>query len=406
MKNSQLILYIGIVIIMFLSTSVAAFIGLELVGTFSSLIIVTLFVYELFYFGIDVLFNRFKEEFLVVFIGFIIIIMKYSQGDVEGIKQVLFFILIPMSLSILIQLKNGLTKSRIKNIILFFFVTECLLAIYEKVFGIIIFPYMEDISNVISINTWEFRSSSFLGHPLANALVVSSIMGFVLTSSLALKKKMFYVIVGSIALLCFNARGAILAWGALAIFYIFYVFRHSRKMNISPFVVLVFSVIASAVLGYLMLNYGFGARLFHNEIMDASANTRLDVLQSFSFISSSDFWFGNSANYKNVMEKLGAGGVENSFVVIILNYGIVMFVLLFISIYFWIRRLLKNYTLFHKFLIIISFLVVGSMNNSLSEATPWVFFILCIHSFPFLGVKAFKKKLFIYYMTLNKFQKK
>ena len=84
------------------------------------------------------------------------------------------------------------------------------------------------------------------------------------------------------------------------------------------------------------------------------------------------------------MHKLGAGGVENSYIVLIINYGVPLFIVLFILYYFLIKRLLKKHTLFNKVIIISSFILVGSTNNGLAASTPWGFFILCAYSFPFL----------------------
>lgn len=87
------------------------------------------------------------------------------------------------------------------------------------------------------------------------------------------------------------------------------------------------------------------------------------------------------------MNKLGVGGVENSFIVLIINYGVIMFILICIIYFFWLKRFLKPYTLFNKFIILSSFLLVGATNNGLASSLPWGFLILGFYCFPFVEKK-------------------
>ncbi|WP_153638335.1 hypothetical protein [Prolixibacter sp. NT017] len=118
--------------------------------------------------------------------------------------------------------------------------------------------------------------------------------------------------------------------------------------------------------------------------------TRVKVFDAFSFINNTDFWIGNPNNYIPVMEKLGAAGVENSYIVIIMNYGLIMSVILFFYLFSWIKNQVQYQTLYNKAIIIVSFILVGSLNNGLAGPNAWVFFILCSHSFPFVFQPTFK----------------
>lgn len=81
------------------------------------------------------------------------------------------------------------------------------------------------------------------------------------------------------------------------------------------------------------------------------------------------------------MKKLGAAGVENSYIVLVIQYGIPLFLVIVILYYNLIKRFLRHYTLFNKFIILTSFLVVGSANNALAGFAPWGFLILCFYTF-------------------------
>lgn len=337
---------------------------------------------------------KFKEEFYIILAGLFLVFVKIFLGKSDQINQVIFFLIVPMMLSVILATENKLNKRIIGYLILFFFMMECFLAIYERLFLINVFPYTDNIEEGF-VENWAFRSSGFLGHPLANALCVSIIMGFVLTTSMKLINKFFFLIIGFISLLCFNARGAILIWSFLAVIYILHVVKDKRTKKIVSLSLLFFLMTSAYLIYFVIVNYGLGGRLFNEKINDGSAQTRIEVFEAFSYINPIDFWYGNGTNYIPIMNKLGAGGVENPYIVLIINYGIVMTIILFILYYFLIKRFFKSYTLFYKFMIVSSFLLVGSTNNGLADSMPWGFFMLCIHSFPLIGKAKIKNKFHI-----------
>jgi hypothetical protein len=385
-------LKIGILLYMYLTTTVATQIGIEQVGTASSLIITIVALHYIVTHNINKLISRFKEEFFIVFIALIIIIIKLITDDFGAIKQVFFFLIIPATVSILMATQTCRVKIESSSVIIFFFITECLLSIYEKVYLVNIFPAIEEEAQSYAIiQLAEFRSTAFLGHPLLNALCVSTIMGFILTSQIKLIKKFFLTVIGYISLLCFNARGAIIIWSLIGVIYMFSAFKKEKNMILS----LVLFPLVIYIIYYLVVTYYFGGRLFQaDELFDGSAMARLDVFNAFKYINKLDFWIGNQSNYLYVMEQLGAGGVENSYIVLAINYGIFLATLLSISFFFFIKRILQSYALNDKAMIIASFALVGSMNNSLATPTSWMFFIFTAHSFfPIKSQQPVKSKL-------------
>jgi hypothetical protein len=385
------LLFIGILTYMFLSTSVAAKIGIKQVGTYSSLITVFLFAVKFLGDSKHKLFNKFKEEFHIILIGFFLIFIKIFLGQSDQINQILFFLIVPMSLSILLGVQNISNKRVIRKLILFFFITECFLAIYERWSLTNVFPYANDMDDSAIVD-WSFRSSGFIGHPLANALCVSTIMGFILTTPMKLVYKLFFLILGFVSLLCFNARAAIIIWILLATIYLLNLIR-DKKTKKTVSLLLVFFLISAIYFVYsIIVDYGLGGRIVKEDINDGSAQTRFEVFDAFTYIDKSDLWFGNAANYIPVMHKLGAGGVENSYIVLIMNYGIFIFIILSLFYYYLIKRFLKDYSLYYKFIILTSFLIVGSTNNALASATPWGFLILCFYAFHVIGEEQIRDK--------------
>jgi len=131
----------------------------------------------------------------------------------------------------------------------------------------------------------------------------------------------------------------------------------------------------------LVTKQGFGDRLTQSSLFDGSAQTRIDVFDAFDYITSYDLWVGNPQSYLYITNKLDAGGVENSFIVLILEYGIPISLLLIFMYTLWIRKLLRGIRFNVQMLLLVSFIGLGSANNSLSTSTPWIFFILCYNAF-------------------------
>jgi hypothetical protein len=377
--NLTYLLYFGIIIYMYLTTTVAAQIGIDQVGAASSLVIVMLSLIYIMSRNISGLPIKIKQELFVISLALTIMVIKFITGDLDAIKHALFFFIVPSLMSILLKNQSNRVKEKIVYIILIFYITECLLALFERVNLVHLFPY-NDLIEYSTITTLGFRSTAFLGHPLQNALVVSTIMGFILTMNFKLEQKMLLIVLGYSALLCFNARGAIIVWTILIIVYLFSIALSKREKLLS-IPMIIFITVAVYLLYEMIVNQGFGDRLFMaDRIMDGSVMTRLQVFNAFSYISNMDFWLGNSSSYIYVMDKLEAGGVENSYIGMILKYGLVMGLASFVALFFWVKQLLMPYTSYNKIIITISFILVGSMNNGLVSANVWGFFILCINT--------------------------
>ncbi len=131
----------------------------------------------------------------------------------------------------------------------------------------------------------------------------------------------------------------------------------------------------------LVAKQGFGDRLLQSTLFDGSAQTRIDVFDAFDYVTSYDLWVGNPKSYLYITNKLDAGGVENSFIVLILEYGIPVSIFLIFLYTVWMRKLLRGISRNVQILLLVSFIGLGSANNSLSTATPWIFFILCYNAF-------------------------
>lgn len=379
------LLYMGIITLLFLTTTVAAQLGIETVGSFSSGIIVLLFLLKLLKIEFNTLYSRYTNEFNIILIAIATILLKtILNKGFEEIKQVIFFVIIPISLCILLRTQPDQIRVNIAKLVIMFFILECSLAIYERLFYINLFPLIKDPAEVVTREDWQFRSTAFLGPPLTNALVVSTIMGFIITSQIAKFRKIFLLLLGFLALLCFNARAASLIWVFLFLIYAISRLVKLKRIRISHIVLAIFALIALTQVYNLIFNFGFGGRLVNDELFDGSAMTRVKVFGALLYINPTDFWFGNATklNYLRIMNLLGAGGIENAFIVIFINYGIIIFFTLLAAYFILIKEQLKNYSILNTFIIVISFIIVGTTNNALAGSTGWLVYMLSINSFP------------------------
>lgn len=380
------ILQIGCLCCLYITATTAPFLGVAEYGkTFSSSILMFVFFYELFFFPRLLRVQDFKIEIYIIAIFILYSLFKLIDKDFDAIKGAFFFMVFPMSISILMQIQTERLKISISRILIYFFLIECFLAIYEHLMHINIFPYnTEEFNPYVTVKDWEFRSSALLGHPLNNAVCISTLLGFILVSKFSDGFRILCLILGFIAILCFNARGATLVWIFLGFYYFYSIYKKQRGKPINKLFVFLGAVSIFSLIFYIFAKTSFGGRLANGEkLLDGSAQARIDVLSFFDFFKGYDLWFGNPSKYIPIMNKLKAGGIENSYIVILLNYGILFGLPLIFGLYKLINKYLRIYeSTQQKIIIVSSFIIVGSFNNSLSDVSVWIIFILSICTFP------------------------
>lgn len=400
MKN--LILYIGCLLCLFITTTTAPYLGIKSVGTFSYGILIILFLFSLFFNFRFFKKRNFTIEWYIIIVFLLYSLIKLVDNDIESVQYSFFYLAVPMMISMLLQIQSVQTKQKIAKIVLFFFVLECMLAIYERITYTNTFEL--NITDITSIDfeSWSFRSTAFLGHPLNNALCVSIIMGTILVSNINEKYKFIYLIIGLLSILCFNARGATMVMIFVILYYIYLSYKkYGHQIYYKVLLVLV-SIIGAIFFYYIITSTSLGGRLMnYDKIIDGSAQARLDVFEAFNYFSGNDFLFGNQSLYVPIMEKLAQGGIENSYIVIILNFGIIIGVPVIILLILYVFNKLKGFILSKKIIVICSFLIIGSTNNGLADMAPWVFYILSINTLPYINY-GFKENIGLNKIALKK----
>jgi len=382
--KENIFLYATILVFCFFTFTVGTRLGIGGRVTIISLLLILATVKAAFFTTDRFNLENMKYELWIITIAVVMCMVKYLIHDVAAIQRLYLTFICPMLLSILLYNATPPSRKIVRILILLFFFAECLLAIYERVLSVNVFPYVDE-DTIDNLADLQFRSTSILGHPLMNALVVSTIMASVMISDTKLVIKGAVYSLGLIAILCFNARGATLLWGMLSLFTVFYLVRKKQTTLAAKRIIFGFVIFAALGIAYLIIVQGFADRLVNNNakggLYDSSAKARIDVFAAFDYIKDRDFFFGQTAYYLMITDKLGQAGVENSYIVLILYYGIPAFVLFMIAYFFWLGKYFKYLAPLEKCVLFIAFIIVGSANNSLVDQAPWMFFVFCANSF-------------------------
>lgn len=314
--------------------------------------------------------------------------LGYDSGLSIFSNSILLPVLLSISLTYFIAYKPTRTTTDIKTILLGFLILNSGLAIAERVLHTNFFPFTLALQDeTVSIeyeSIAEFRSTALMGHPLSNALCTTVIMSFILISELPEKKKYALWLLGYVAILCFNARSSILAWGGFAGIYIMNRLW-DRQYSVSKKIWLIaLGAIGLLAILYLIFNTGIGGRLLSMELFDNSGTSRLRIFEIFDYYSFGSFLFGGvSPETMYIMANtVGLGHIENYWLIYIFRFGIIYTVILTILFYNLFKRYLTPYNKFQKIFVVLCFLLISSTNNSLAMGVPAIsVFLLCAVAF-------------------------
>lgn len=394
MKSFLKIYYFAIILLLFLGINVLAKIGIFV--EFDSAPVwqkILPSAYLIIPIGIYALITcksvtSYKCECHLLFLFLFMLLSLYVKGS-AGYIGIINCNVFPVALSIVTCFylsTNSLSRCKILyKIVISFYLIECSLSVFERIFEINIFPFLgSGAASILSYSSFMdgFRSTALQNHPLQNSLCVSILMAFILCSNIKIKKKLSLFFLGYLAILCFNTRGSIVLWG---VFFLVYLLFNLKKYKGNSRLTLIFvTVVGVLAMIYLILNYGLADRLIKNGLLDeSSAGQRLQLFDVFNFLSWNDWLFGiSSIKQQRVLDFVNVGIVENPWLVIAFSHGIIVLTMMIFLYFRLFKRLFKEYKLFDKLFICFTFLIIASTNNSL--VTPGAYlplFLLCSYLF-------------------------
>lgn len=283
-----------------------------------------------------------------------------------------------------------LISKRIRNLLIFFFLVNSLLAVAERILLVNVFLYRAGSGHLLNPWLWgveNFRSSALHNHPLANALLTSTIMLFILRSNLRPLWQFSLYLIGFLALLSFNTRFAIVV---MAVYFVGFVCENvflKVKVKFNHFILLFSGIVVTVLIFYLILYHDFGGRLLSLGFYDnESAGTRVQVFSVFEAINFRILLFGGGSNeLSQASEAIGLKHIENFWIIYLFRIGGLFLVLLCTSF----SAIMSSYVKVGRrpdLIIVLFFLILISSNNSLAVGVPALSFFI-LSSFAFLEKK-------------------
>lgn len=395
-------LYFCLLCALFFNTDAASYLGVTSLTTaaFTPLLIAVVIKYARK--QINFSYRRSKPAIIIFIISIIIIIVKLLI-DQDVVKKIINFTIIPICIiSVVFDRISYKEKKAFQNSLLTFFVFECILAILERILQKRFFDtiYTAERYDYITFQEhgWQFRSTSLLGHPLENAMVVSIILVFILFSNLTYRSKLLLYVMGYASLFCFNARGAIVVASVLLLpFLIKITFKKYKKWKMATAFLLILTI-SMAI--YLIISFNLGGRLVNSDsLVDASGMERVNVFTYLDFISSDKLLLGDTESYKFLLLKLDLVGIENGVITAILTYGYILGIPLLLSLFHFQWTKLNDFSPLNKSIILLTFWSLGFVNPNLVDPTQWYIFVFSFIAFsPYIATK--QKKISVYEQSL------
>lgn len=323
--------------------------------------------------------------YLVAFVAIYSSFKLYTDRG-EGTRVAVMNVIGPMLLyaaipSIRYTTQRILLWRWIYKIIILLFVVNSLLAIFERMSGTLVFGwgYAKDVANFTTAGISEFRSTALLSHPLLNALITSTLMSFFLISPYRIKIKLSLWFLGYFAILCFNTRAAIVGNALLFITYFLYICIFDKKITVKQKKRFMGIGAVFAVAAVYLLQAGLiGGRLMESGLFDdTSAQVRVDIWSIFDYYKLSDFILGvDMRTYNEMMFTANLIATENFWLDWLFKFGFA-FLLPFVLLYgIFLKNRYSDYNRFETLFTIGTFILLASVNNSLSTSIVPVFILL------------------------------
>lgn len=276
-------------------------------------------------------------------------------------------------------------KSKVINLLILCFFTECFCAIIQRLLGysFLVMPNL-DLTISASYESGDFRSVSMYGHYLQGALFATTIMSFIYIAKTSFTKKLLLLTMGFLAILCFNTRSSMAYWGVLLALLIMQKMFSSHTPNKEKVLCVLYLVGMLSALSYLIAA-GWGGRLISMSLYDeSSAEARVTLFRVFHFLNTQDILWGISLQeVARVMQQSEVFIIENYWVLFILYLGLIPTIIFTILTILCLKDLFKRFTYLQTAIPVFSFLIISSTNNSMATNIPVLFiFVLFAYSVP------------------------
>jgi hypothetical protein len=222
-----------------------------------------------------------------------------------------------------------------------------------------------------------FRATALLGHPLNNALITAPAILLLIGAPGQVAGRIVALLALVGGLIAFSGRGAILSTVFFAglgfMAEILYTVITGRLRMTTMRVYGVLLLVVPIFVAIVVLGTNIGDRLGAVLYYDQSANERVAVFSIFEDVPRDWLWFGASSDQIGslVAAQLDIAGIENYWIYLLLQLGILKFVPFAAALLCFLGWLARGRGLYIT-LAVLNFLVTSSGNNSLSSKTTAV----------------------------------
>lgn len=271
-------------------------------------------------------------------------------------------------------------KGRLRLFLHVFMALNAALGLFELKSGFRLTPFLVGDSEAVD---WDWRSTAFLGHPLANAVTIALyIVALALGQSMPLWQRVGLIAFQLVAMSAFGARAAtgmvIVALGLLIARHVLRIFAGAR----------VSLARAAAIFTALPLVAGAAVIVFQSGVFDkfvdrisndaGSADVRIRMFGLFQGMSWDAFLFGSNMQYIKTQQYMNGFelGIESFWIASIIQQGLVMSLVLWGGMFLFFGDLVRVTGTRAIWLLSLA-IAIASTSLSLGGKGPMLTFLVC-----------------------------
>ena len=263
---------------------------------------------------------------------------------------------------------DELRRRELTKLLIYFVTLNAAVGVVERLASVHLFIGVD-------FDSEYFRATAFLGHPLHNALITSSMMLLVPAMPWSVWRKGTVLSICTVGILAFGARSAlsntILMGIAAALFFggrsLLRGEMRPSTLAAAPWVAVLAAMAGSA----LTFGTALGERIVALARFEGSAQARVFAFDIFNYLSVGDILYGVNDNEIGLILALDRNVhiLENCWIAILLMLGAILFVVFALSLLGFFRSIARGRGAI-AFFAILNFLLVASTSNSLSVKSP------------------------------------
>ena len=293
----------------------------------------------------------------------------FLRNGAAGLAYFVDTLIGPAVLVLLLADISPVNRSRLFKLVILLVLANALIAVGEAV------TRTHVVIDTVFDFTSPFRATALLGHPLNNALISAPVMLFAAGFGRLPTSRLAAVLLLVAAMLAFGGRAATaLSAVFIALMLGAFALRQLRRgtMPLQSLIAIPLIVIfAPLSIGVLWFTTNIAERLQSKLFFDSSARARVNLFNVFDFVSTSEIWFGVTGRAVVALTEFipNSKTIENFWVFMILQMGVLMFVPYLAGLLGFLAHLWRRTTATGRFAIVL-FMLVASTNNSLTSKTP------------------------------------